>query len=151
MLVNPLLPSFLDTNSLPESSLGCKTLCIVKRNFLVFGSICLISSIVHFKNGLDIFQGGLPRCLFLSWDSYRRDYFWEVFSFFRGTIFLFFLLSLFVWWYLLPMLPKIRTFLLSKGSCAFIIQLFNSFHYLSFLLLFMSKARFSMPNSIPIS
>ena len=50
VLANALPPSFLDTYSLSTSSLGCKALCMV-ISFLVLCSICLSSSLVHFKNG----------------------------------------------------------------------------------------------------
>ena len=43
-------PSFLDTYSLSVSSLGCKALYIV-ISFRVLESICLSSSLVHFRNG----------------------------------------------------------------------------------------------------
>ena len=48
MLVRPLPPSFLDTYSLSIFSLGCNTSCMV-ISFLVLSSICLSSSLVHFK------------------------------------------------------------------------------------------------------
>ena len=48
MLASPLPPSFLDTDSLSTSSLECNALCMV-INFLVLWSICLSSSLVHFK------------------------------------------------------------------------------------------------------
>ena len=50
MLVSPLLASFLDTYSLSTSSLGCNALCMV-ISFLPLWSICLSSSLVHFRNG----------------------------------------------------------------------------------------------------
>ena len=49
MLVSSL-PVFLDTYTLPMSSLGCKTLCIV-ISFFVLWTICQSSSLVPFKNG----------------------------------------------------------------------------------------------------
>ena len=51
MLVSPLSPFFLDTYSLSTSSLECYALYMV-ISFLVLWYICLISSLVHFKNGL---------------------------------------------------------------------------------------------------
>ena len=42
-------PSFLDTYSLSMSSLGCNALCAV-ISFLALLSICLSSSLLHFKN-----------------------------------------------------------------------------------------------------
>ena len=50
MLTSPLPPSFLDTYSLSMSSLGCNALCM-GISFLVLWSICLSSSLVHFKKG----------------------------------------------------------------------------------------------------
>ena len=50
MLASSHPPSFLDTYSLPTSSLGCNVLCTV-ISFLVLWSIFLSSSLVYFKNG----------------------------------------------------------------------------------------------------
>ena len=50
MLASPLPPFFLGTYSLSMSSLGCYALCMI-ISFLVLGSICLSSSLVHFKKG----------------------------------------------------------------------------------------------------
>ena len=49
MLVSPPPPSFLDTYSLSTSSLGCNALWMF-INFLVLWSICLSSSLVHYRN-----------------------------------------------------------------------------------------------------
>ena len=49
MLTSFLPPSFLGTYSLSTSSLGLHDLCMVIR-FLVLWSICLSSSLKHFKN-----------------------------------------------------------------------------------------------------
>ena len=57
VLVSPLPPSFLDAFSLSTSSLAYKALCIV-ISFLVLVSICLSSSLVHFKNGLENLTSG---------------------------------------------------------------------------------------------
>ena len=48
VLASPLPYFFLDTYSLSSSSLGCKVLCIV-ISFLFLTSICLCSSLVHFR------------------------------------------------------------------------------------------------------
>ena len=45
-------------------SLGCNTLCMV-ISFLVLRSICLISSLVRYKNGPLYLIRGQPRYLFL--------------------------------------------------------------------------------------
>ena len=50
MLTSHLPPSFLDTYSLQTSFLGCNALYLV-IGFLVLRSICLSSSLIHFKKG----------------------------------------------------------------------------------------------------
>ena len=50
IFLGPFPPSFLDAYSLSMSSLGCKAFWIV-INFLVFWSISLSSSRVHYRNG----------------------------------------------------------------------------------------------------
>ena len=50
MLANPYTSSFLDTNSLSTSSLGCRALCI---SFLVYLSIFVSPCLVHFTKGLE--------------------------------------------------------------------------------------------------
>ena len=57
MLASPLPPSFLDTNSLSMSSLGCNALCMV-ISFLVLWSICLSLSSVHFRKGPEYLTRG---------------------------------------------------------------------------------------------
>ena len=59
-LVNPLTPSFLVTYSLSMSSLRCTALCIVV-NVLVLWSICLSSSLFHFRNGPENLIRKLPK------------------------------------------------------------------------------------------
>ena len=49
MLASPLPPFFLDLYSLSTSLKGCYALCMV-ITFLVLWSLCLIFSLVHFKN-----------------------------------------------------------------------------------------------------
>ena len=49
MLASPF-PFFLDTYSMSTSSLECKALFIV-ISFLILWSLCLSSSLIHFKNG----------------------------------------------------------------------------------------------------
>ena len=70
MLTSSLLPTFLDTNSLFISSLGCRALCLV-INFLVLWFICQSFPFVHCRNGLII---QLPSFLFLWWDFYCRTW-----------------------------------------------------------------------------
>ena len=74
MLASPLPPSFLDMYNLSMSSLECKALC-----FLVLWSICLISSLVHFKNRLEnltrgIAQAFIPFMRFLMQSSFSRSF-----------------------------------------------------------------------------
>ena len=57
-----------------------------------------------------ILQKSLLMCLFLRWDFRSRVWFREVFSFFWGTLFLFFLPSSLDWWCLLPVFPRTCTF-----------------------------------------
>ena len=57
MLASPLPPSFLDIYSMSTSSLGCYALCMVMR-FLVLSSICLSSSLVHFRKGPEYLTRG---------------------------------------------------------------------------------------------
>ena len=57
MLASPLLPSLLDTYILSTSSLGCNALYMA-ISFLVLWSICLSSSLIHFKNGPEYFTSG---------------------------------------------------------------------------------------------
>ena len=56
ILASPLY-RFCDTFSLSMSSLGCKAFCIV-FNYLILWSICLIFSLVHFKNGPEYLISG---------------------------------------------------------------------------------------------
>ena len=72
MLLGPLPPSFLDTYSLSVLSVGYKTLYIV-ITFLVLWSICLSSSLVHFKNCPEHLTRGtallfIPLMRFLQWN-----------------------------------------------------------------------------------
>ena len=64
MMGNPLPPFFLDTYSLSVLSLGCNAFCII-INFLVLRSICLTSSLVHFKNGPEYLTRGTAQVLLL--------------------------------------------------------------------------------------
>ena len=144
-----LLPSFLDTHSMSISFLGCKTLCII-INFIVLWSICLSSSHVKFRNGPNILQGLLPRCLFLWWDFCCWAWLTEVFSFDWSILWLFFfhfcLFDYVCFQYSLVLI----IFLFSNCFNSFSIWQFYSFRYLSFSLFIMSMAHVYMPNSIPI-
>ena len=70
--------------------LRCKTLCIA-ISFLLFWSIYWSSSLVHFKNGPEyLTRCWEPECLFLSWNSCDRVWFWEVISLIWKLFFKFF-------------------------------------------------------------
>ena len=62
MLASSLPSSFLDTYDLSASSLRCKDMCIV-INFHVLWSICLHSSLDHFKNDSEYFARGNTQLL----------------------------------------------------------------------------------------
>ena len=95
MLASPF-PPFLDTYSLTMLSLGCKALGMV-ISFLVLCSICLSSSLVHFKNGPEYLTRRQPNYLSLLIGSFNIVLFRVVFWFSRDTLFLFFLSSPFVY------------------------------------------------------
>ena len=57
MLANLLPPSFLGTNSLSTTSLGCNALCMV-ISFLILWSICLSSTLVHMRKGPEYLTRG---------------------------------------------------------------------------------------------
>ena len=61
MLLSPL--PFLDTYSLSTSSLGCNALCMV-ISLIVLWSICLSSSLVHFRKGPEYLTRGNYHLLF---------------------------------------------------------------------------------------
>ena len=73
MLPNPFPPSFLDTYSLSTSSLACNALIIV-ISFLVLWSICLSSSLVHFRKGLEYLTKGTAK-VFILLVSFRQESF----------------------------------------------------------------------------
>ena len=107
MLVSPLPPFFLDTY--------CRSFCMV-ISFLVLWSICLSSSLVHFKNGPEYPMWGtahvsisLIRFLLYSFVSSN-------FLVLLKYSFLIFLSSPLVWWYQLPRCPSICRFLFSGRS-----------------------------------
>ena len=78
MLVSPLSPSFLGTYSLSTSSLGCNAF-FMGISFLVHWSICLSSSLVHFKNGPEYLTRGtaqvfIPLTRFLLWNFVSNNF-----------------------------------------------------------------------------
>ena len=131
MLASSLPLSLLDIYSLFMSSLKCQVLCIV-INFLVMWSICLSSSLDHFKNG----PNNLKRTTVRVFIPFRRFFYAE----FVSRSFLvrpryFFLVVSFISTYLLCLLPIFRSsckFHFSERFDSFLIWQFYSFRYLSF-------------------
>ena len=127
------------TYSLPISYVGCKALYIV-INFLVLWPIYLSSSFINFKNFPEYLTRWTTQVfiLLMRFLQQRR------FSYF-------FLSSLLVWWYPLPILQSIRHFSFLSAFWFFpdlvvlFFLLFFVFHFI------MSIANFSIPNSIPSS
>ena len=137
-------PPFIDTYSQSTSSPGCKVPCIV-ISFLVLLSICLNSSLVHYKNGTGYFtwvtaQVFIPLIRFL------------LYSFISGSFLV---------------LLRYSFFYFSFISTCFIVSAFNIHKYLyvsffSGILIFLDfllsgivfrfcMAHFSLPNSISMS
>ena len=102
------LPPFL-TYCLLTSSLGCNALCMV-ISFLVLWSICLCSSLVHFKNGPEYLTRGQPRYLSLWQGSCNRFLSRVVFWLFWDSFLKIFISFLVVWWCQLPISPSICGF-----------------------------------------
>ena len=87
----PLANTLLISQSI--SSLVCRTLCIV-INFFVFWSVCLSSSLVLLKNGLDYLTRWISQVsILLTW-FLLKSLVAKMFLFFWGTLFLLFLSSL---------------------------------------------------------
>ena len=75
VLANPLPPSFLDTCSPSTSSPGCNALCMV-ISFLVLWSICLSSSLVHFRKGPEYLTRGIVQ-VFVPLIRFRQESFFS--------------------------------------------------------------------------
>ena len=69
MLASSLPPSFLDTYILSTSSLGCCALRMV-ISFLVLWSICLSSSLIHFRKDLEDLKRGTAQ-VFIPFISFQ--------------------------------------------------------------------------------
>ena len=98
------------TYILPTSSLGRNALFMV-ISFLVLWSICLSSSLVHFKNGPKYLNRGtaqvfIPLIRFQPY-SFVSSSFLVLLEF---SFLIFFLSSALVWWYQLPISPSICRF-----------------------------------------
>ena len=76
MLANPLPRSFLNSYSLSTSSLRCNALCMV-ISFLVLWSICLSSSLVLFKKGLEYLTRRYSPSIY-SFDSFVSNSFLDI-------------------------------------------------------------------------
>ena len=74
MLASPFPPSFLHIYSLSTSSLRCNALCIVK-SFLVLMSICLSSSLVHFREGPEYLTKGIAQAFIPFYKAFLLDNF----------------------------------------------------------------------------
>ena len=108
VLTCPLLSLFLDTYSPYISSFGCKGLCIV-TNFLITWSICLSSSIVHFKNGPE-YPWGRPGVYPLDSIFAEELGFEKLSRSFEVLFSNFFLSSLLIWWCQHPIFLSICSF-----------------------------------------
>ena len=73
MLSSPLPPPYLDTYGLSTLSLGYNASCKV-ISFLVLWSICLSSSLVHFRKGLEYLTRSTPQ-VFIPLISFRLESF----------------------------------------------------------------------------
>ena len=104
----PLPPSFLDIYSLSVLSLECKAVCIV-MSFLLLLSICLIFSLVRFKNVPVYHTMGQPRCLYLDEISTMKFGF-ELFACSHEVFVFFFLTSTHVLKLPFPIFPNIYKF-----------------------------------------
>ena len=134
ILLSPLPPSFLDTYSLSTPSLGCNAVCIV-ISFLVLWSICLSSSLVHLKKGLEYLTRGtaqvfIPLIFFSARHFCLEDLFFSSPGIFSLNFFLSFPL---VRWCQPPRCPSICRFFL---IIIIIIIPFRVFPHQRSLLLF---------------
>ena len=147
MLVSPLPPSFLDTYSLSMSSLGCNAFCMV-ISFLVLWSICLSSSLNHFKNGPKYLTKGtsqvfIPLIRFLVYSFVLSSflvlprYSFLSFSFISSCLMIFPSICRF------PVLQAFYFFSWFSSSISSIMYRFQFF--------IIRMAHFSLPNSIPMS
>ena len=141
-MLTSLLSPFLDTYSLSTSFLGYKALYIV-LSFLVLWSICLSSSIVHFKNGPEYLTPGItqvfiPLMRFLLYSLVSNSFlvlpllpifpristlpFLRAFWFFLDSViqflrpFVVFCFSLLVWYISLCQIPLLLLLLFSPWS-----------------------------------
>ena len=133
MLASPLPPSILDPYSLSMSSLGCSALCMV-ISFLVLWSICLSSSLVHFRKGpeyltSDTAQVFIPLITFLL-ESFVSSSFLVLL---RYSLWIFFFISI----CLMVSASKMLKYLWVSLSLSIIIMLFDeSFSHPCYLTVF---------------
>ena len=131
------------------SLLGCKTLFVV-ISFLVLWSICLSSSLVHFKNCPEYLTTGTTK-IFIFDRNPTVELCLEYLS--RSSEILFNLFfPPFISIYLTVQYSQgLIYFLFCDRFNFFLIWLFYSFHCLSFFAFHYKSGTFSTPNSIPIS
>ena len=131
------------------SSLGCKALCIV-LNYLVLKSICLISSLVYFKNGLnDLTRSGGCLSVHAFNEISPTALRFAKFTRFYDTPFSYFFFHL--WWWLLFIFPSTCNFPSLQEFCCFpdlLVLLFSLFLFAHFPL---SACHILMSDSIQIS
>ena len=147
MIASRLAP-FLDTCSLSISSLGRKALYIVIK-FLILWTICLKSSLVHFKNSPEYITSRtahvfIPLMRFLLQSLVSRSF--QIRLKFSVLIFSFIVCLMApasnnTWIFVIFLFTGRSDFLL----VVLFLQLFVFFQFF-----FMSMVRISMPNSIPI-
>ena len=111
MLVSPLPPSFIENYCRSTPSLRCKALCIF-ISFLVFLSICLKFSLVHYNNGPEYLSGKTDQVFIPFIRFLRYSFVLTCFLVFLRYSFKIFLSSRRVGWCQLPIFPCIRRFIL---------------------------------------
>ena len=133
ILANRHPPFCLDTYSLSISYFRCKSLCIVIV-FVVLWSICLSSSLVHFKNVPEYLSRGARKCLSLLMRFLLQSLVSKVSLFVWGT-FLKRFLSLLIWWCPLPIFPSTCKFPFLRTNWFFLdlavlfLPLFGFFYF----------------------
>ena len=154
MLASPLHPPFLDIYSLWTSSQGCHTLCMV-ISFFVLLSICLSSSLVHLRRGLEYLTRDTAQ-VFIPLIRFRLESF--VSSSFlvllRYSFWILFFISTFLWCQP-PRSPSICRFRFLRAfySCPYLVvpfhQLYVICHFsLQALHIFQCQIPFLWPDCI---
>ena len=140
-----LPPSFLDVYSLLTSSLRWKALCIV-ISFVVLWSICLSSSLVHFKNCPEYLTRVTAQVFILLMKFLPYSFVSSCFLVLLGYTFFFFQSPL-VWWCPLPKFPSIFKFPFLQTSWFFLdLEVLFPLSCIISRFFYNSLAHFSMPN-----